>query len=508
MELLRPDGKACAIARGVPLLILAGITNLAFAKMASADPGIVITPSIGLNEAYTDNTAGLQKSQPDLVTQISPGIGINGETAKTKINFNYQPIFNHFDLGNSPDRVDQNLDGMATITPIADELRVDIRASANEAGASGNSSNQQGIIIPAANQILYYLGTITPHLTERYRDIATLELTYSINSTNTSVDGTKSLINQGISSTDSLGQDAELTIGSAESFGRLSLRADFKHTANTGSGMNTASTTDVDVLGGSYHIDRVYSLSGSVGYQSIDYPANGQTLPYHSEGLTWSVGLSITPNEDSAISLGYGKQQGSYNPSIQAGYALGPRTNITASYLVSVENQLSATLQNARFLTYDQFGNAVDSRTGLPFSAVNQTFGSQNVLFRDKPAVINISHQLVRSSISLTAQYEVRTSLSGPASSTEVFGATINYTREFTPLINGNVRIGYVQSTSSGFGSLTSHNESISVSAALFYQLSDSVTINVIENYFNNTSGLAANESKTQQLTVGLRKSF
>ncbi|MDB5394168.1 MAG: hypothetical protein JWM91_1674 [Rhodospirillales bacterium] len=478
------------------------------AGVASADPGIRITPSIGLNQAYTDNTAGLQKSRSDFVTQISPGLSINGEAAHTQVNFTYQPTFNHFDLGRSPDRVDENLDAVGTITPITNELIVDFQASANEAGATGNSSNQQGIIIPAGNQILYYLATVTPHLTEHYHDIATLDLIYSINSANTSVDGKPALINQGITSTNSLGQDAELAIGSAESFGRLGMRLDFKHSANSGNGANTNSTTDLEVLGGSYHINRVYSLSGSIGYQAIDYPANGESLPYHSEGLTWSIGLNITPNELSTIALGYGKQQGAYNPSIQVGYALGPLTTITASYLVSVQNQLSAALQNTRFLVFDQFGNAIDSRTGLPFSAVNQSFGSQNILFRDKPAVISISHQLLRSSLSLTTQYEVRTSLSGPSMSTEVFGATISYTRELTPVIHGNVRLGYTQSTTSGFGSLTGHTESISVSAGLFYELSDSVTMNVIENYFNNTSGLAANGSKTQQLTIGLRKSF
>jgi uncharacterized protein (PEP-CTERM system associated) len=510
MGLLRPAGGSRICSPGTRPALFAGLAVVVTAGVASADPGLTITPSIGFTQSYTDNRTGTQKSQPDLVTSISPGLSINGETAKTRINLVYLPVFNHFDLGRSSDRVDQNLNTVGRITPSGDdqEFVIDFTASANEAGATGNSSNQQGIIIPAANQILYYLGTVTPHLTRHYRDIATLDLTYSVSSTNTSVVGSPTLASQGISSTNSLGQDAELAIGSADSFGRLGLRADFRHSISSGNGPNTESTTDVDVLGISYHVNRVYSLTASVGYQSINYPPSGDALPYKSEGLTWSVGLSITPNALSAISLGYGKQQGAYNPSVQAGYQLGPLTTITASYLVTVQNQLSAALQNSRFLTFDQFGNSIDSRTGLPFSSVNQSFGSQNILFRDKPAVISISHQLVRSAVSLSALYEVRTSLSGPSMSSEVFGATINYTREMTPLLQGNVRLGYTYSTSRGFGSLTIHNESISVSAALFYQLSDSTTINVIENYFNNTSGLAANGSKTQQLTIGLRKSF
>lgn len=484
-----------------------GLTGLAFAGTALAEPGLSISPSIGLQQTYTDNTAGLQKSQPDLVTEISPGLSIVGETARAKVNFNYQPTFNHFDLGNSADRIDQNLNGDGTLTP-ADQLTIDFRAFANEAGASGNSSNQAGVLVPSDNRVLYFIGTASPHYQGRYRDIATVDVYYSVNSTNTSVDGKPILGQQGISSTNSLGQNAELAIGSSESFGRLGLKLDFTHSANSGSGSNTESTTDVDILGVNYHLNRVYALSGSVGYQAINYPASGLTLPYHSEGLTWTVGASITPNELSSIAIGYGKQQGSYNPSVQAGYALGPRTNLTASYVVTVQNQLTATLQNLRYLKYDLFGNAIDSRTGLPFSAVNQTFGSQNVLFRDKPAMMSISHQMERSNLTLTAQYEVRSSLSGPMTSNEVWGATINYSRELTPLLQGNVSVGYTENTSSGLGSLTDQAENISVSAALFYKLSDSATISVIENYFSSSSRLPINSSKTQQLTVGLRKSF
>src|SRR6202020_1372221 len=107
-------------------------------------------------------------------------------------------------------------------------------------------------------------------------------------------------------------------------FGRLGLRADLSHTSNSGSGMNTDSTTDVDTVGLTYHVNRVYSFSGSIGYQSIDYPANGLSAAYKSSGVTWTIGLTITPNDLSTIAIGYGKQQGSYNPSIQAGYSLGP----------------------------------------------------------------------------------------------------------------------------------------------------------------------------------------
>jgi uncharacterized protein (PEP-CTERM system associated) len=488
------------------MVALAGL-SIAGAAHASDQQGITISPSFGVSQLYTDNIVGTQQSQPEFVTQFSPGLNIKGQTPRANIDFNYQPTFNHFDNGSSTDTIDQNLNANGTITPITGALTVDFQAFATENGASGNSSNQAGILVPNSNRILYYIGTVSPHYQKHYSDIATLDVFYNVNSTNTSVDGAK-VPGLGINSTNSLGQNIEVAIGSAESFGRLGVKLDFTHGTNGGSGANTQSTTAVDTLGLTYHISRVYAVSGSIGYQSIDYPTNGLTLGYKSSGVTWNVGFTITPNELSSIAVGYGKRQGSYNPTVQVGYALGSRTNISASYLVSVQNQLTSSLQNLRYLTYDPFGNPIDSRTGLPFSAVNQTFGSQNVLFRDKPALVSVAHQFVRSAVTLTAQYEVRTSLSGIATNDAILGATINYTRQFSPLLQGNMSVGYTENVSKTAGQPDNRSRNISLSGSLLYNLSDTTTINVIENFFKTSSGIAANNSQNQQLTVGLRKSF
>jgi uncharacterized protein (PEP-CTERM system associated) len=516
MKLLRPTGtiKIGRDLRPAMALGLAGLSvgGLAFAQnlpepLEKGNPaGIQLSPSLGISELFNDNKIGTAPGDPQFVTQISPSIGITGETPRAKIDLNYTPSFVHFDNGGSPDRVDQNFNTDGKITPL-DNLVVDFQGYANQADAGGNASNQQGILVQDNNRILYYIGNIAPHYHAQYSDLATLDVTYGLNSTNTSVEGAK-VPGLGINSTNSLGQNALVSIGSSDAFGRLSVRADFSHTSNSGSGMNTESTTGVDTVSLTYHTNRVYSFSGSLGYQSIDYPANGLTEAYKSSGVTWTLGVTITPNELSTIAFGYGKQQGAYSPSLQVGYALGQRTNISASYLVSVENQLSSTLQNLKFLAYDQFGNPIDSRTGLPFSAVNQTFGSQNVLFRDKPALVSISHQFTRSAVTLTGQYEVRNSLTGIQQDIEVLGATINYSRQFTPLAQGNVSLAYTQSTSKTAGSPDDRSRSLSLSGQLLYNLSDTTTVNVVENFFRTISNDSQQNTLTQQLTVGLRKSF
>ena len=488
-------------------LLITGLVGLTTVGASAAEQAITVTPTISVSNVLTDDAAGGQKSQADLVTQLTPVISIMGETPHIKVNFNYQPTVNHFDLGHSPDSIDQNLNGQGTITPITDLLTIDFQTIASEAGASGNSSNQQGIIVPSANRVLYYIATVSPHFQDHIGSFATFDAYLGINSVNTSAQGS-AVPGFGVSSTDQLGLTEEIAIGSADTFGRLGLKLDLKHSSTTGSGLNTASTTSSEALSAVYHLNRVFALSASIGKQSIDYPQNGGTPAYRNSGTTWNLGATITPNQVSAVALGYGYSQGNYSPSIQAGYALGPRTNISASYLVTVQNQLSSTLQNQRFLTYDQFGNPVDSRTGLPFNAVNQTFGSQNVLFRDKPFLISISHQFERSAITLTGRYEARNTLTGPASSDKTYGVTVNYARTFNPLLTGNFNIGYTDNKVTAVGAVTDDVRSITLTASLFYRLSDTTTFNIIENYYKAVSNVPSNGSLTQQLTVGVAKSF
>ena len=73
--------------------------------------------------------------------------------------------------------------------------------------------------------------------------------------------------------------------------------------------------------------------------------------------------------------------------------------------------------------------------------------------------------------------------------SNDALGATINYSRSFTPLIEGNMSLGYTDNTARTFGSPPTHARSVSLSAQLLYNLSDSTTINVLENVLPNNVG-------------------
>ncbi len=491
----------------VPWGLILGALWLACAGQAQADRW-QFTPSFTFQELYTSNTQGTVGGTADVVTQLSPSIAVNETGPYTTLVFNYSPTFDHYNLGTAPDRVDQNLNAAGTVTPYKNNLSIDYSAYANEFGGNPNSNNQSGtLLVGNSDRVLYYAGTLIPHFTERFGDVATVDAYYRLRSSNTSDQSPRTT---GFTlSNNYLQHDFELVVGSGDSFGRVSAQLDFDHNLSSGTGQTNASTNDKDFLSLQYHYNYAYSATASVGYQRVFYAATSTTASFLNQGMTWSIGFRVAPNPDSSLSVKYGLQEGIYVPSVQASYAIGPRTNVSLNYTVNIQNQLESALSNLQYLAYNQFGVPIDSRTGLPFNLINQTFSSQNVLFRDKPAQLTIVHQLERSAITLTLLYEKRSSVTGASSSDEAVGGTISYGRQLTPLINGSLDVSYTDHTSAGLV-LSGGNKTQLINAdfSLVCTLSETASAFVSGTLFKQISNEPALSSTTTQVIVGLRKAL
>jgi uncharacterized protein (PEP-CTERM system associated) len=483
------------------------IGSFAAAGAAHADT-FQFSPSITLQEVYTSDSGGGQGSN-DLVTVISPGFSLNETGPWSTVTLNYAPAYNHYDFHSAPDRLDQNLNGAATITPFEKELVIDLNVYASEAGATPNSNTLlNNLLVASNNRVLYYTGSFVPHFTHRFGDVATLDAFYRLTSSNVSDQSLHEAPGTSYSS-DTLQQDAEIIIGSGNSFGRISAQLDFDHDVGTGSGQNTNSMNDKDFLALQYHLNSNYALTSSIGYQRLHYDGTSLSLPYTNEGMTWNVGVRATPNPDSLLALSYGLQEGIYVPTLQLSYSLGPRTRITASYLVQIQSQLGTTLQTLQFLSYDSLGNPIDSRTGLPFSLTNQIFGSQNVLFRDKPAQVAVVHQLERSAITLRLLYEQRSSVTGLPQRDRVSSVDLAYSRDLSPLTSGSIDFGYTTNVSSGlFSTGNTRTDLVNFTFSLTWNLGRDAFA-----YFNGTLYkpvlmTSQGAATIDQVTLGFRKAF
>lgn len=474
------------------------------------------TPSIGLNEIFTDNVAGSETNKrADVITQLAPQLDVSAVGSRDNLQLSYRPTISIYAATPGQDRIDQNLTGAGSIIPFENRLNVDFQVfAAQNSGNGGYFTPVASGLVPYSNRVLNYGGTLSPHYQERFGDVATFDAYYRLSSSNTSQQSSNTNINRtnGLSN-NLLQQDAQVILGSGDSFGRLVTSLNLDHVDGSGSGFNNQYQEDTDIVQFEYHITHEYSVTGSAGYERTHYNRTTQSLGYNQSGLTWSIGFRAAPNDKTEFDVSYGRRQGGDNVNAHLTYDLSPRTFITASYDVTVQNQLQSALNNLPFLTFNQFGNPIDSRTGLPYNQVNQAFGQQNTLFRSKNAQVSISRQFERATLTLTAYDQRREPLSGSSASDDAWGTTLSYTHELTPVLQGNADIGYNDHqpgafSFGGFGTNNQHDRFLNADAGLTFSVNETVTATVVYSFNRRISNTLNNSETTNQLMVGVRKTF
>lgn len=493
--------------------LIIGAIGASVAGTASAAQWIV-TPSLGVQELFTDNLGNTESDKrADAISQLSPGLNVAAEGAFTNLNFLYQPTLSAYVATPSQDRIDQNLVGSGSMVVFQNRLDVAIQTFANEYSGNGNYiTPAAGGLVPSNNRVLGFGGSIAPHYQEHFGDVATLDVYYRVNSSNTSQQGGggQGAVSNGLSNSE-IQQDAKMIVGSGDTFGRLITHLNLDHTDGSGSGINTASENDTDTVQAEYHINYEYSVNGSIGYQKIHYDRSATSLGYNNEGLTWNLGFRIAPNDTTLLAVSYGRQEGSYNANAQLNYTLAERTLITAAYVVTVQNQLESAFNNLPFLIFNQFGQPIDSRTGLPYNTADQPFGQQNTLFRDKRATTAITRQFDRSSISLNLYYEEREPLDGLSNNNDSWGSTVTYSRDLTPVLRGYVDMGFNDTLSSFFNGpaiSAQRSQYFNADASLTYTINDKLNASVTYSHFRQISNTFNSSVVTDELSIGLRKTF
>ena len=101
-----------------------------------------ITPSISVTETLTDNVrlAPDDRKESDLITQISPGISINGTGARVKLNLNYRMNGILYANESSSNNIQNYLSASSTVEAVKNWLFVDANASITQQALSAFGS--------------------------------------------------------------------------------------------------------------------------------------------------------------------------------------------------------------------------------------------------------------------------------------------------------------------------------------------------------------------------------
>ena len=474
-------------------------------------PAWIIEPRIGIEEIITDNARATNVGrQADLVSIVSPGLSVTGDTARIKASLDYSLDVQRYLKATDQNRIANNLFGNGQAIVVPDLLYFDARASISQEDVAGGRGFTNSNLIPEAQRAEVIAYSAGPTLRTNIGSLLTTEMSYLVSQThftnNTTLTGGAGLSN-------STQQEGRFVLGTGEDFDRLntSLVADYLHSTGFGSAIasNTASGEDRKLaeVDNEYHITRTFSVIAQAGYEKLTFPGASQL---NITGPIWGAGFQYNPNPDALMRLIYGRRDGGNDFSGELRFAITPATKMFITYTQQVETTQGAIIQGLDTSGLGAGGTIINPISGLPSTVVNPNFPLQNDIFRTKALQGGLISAVGRNTFTITAFREQRISLAGLLPSDTSTGASFQWIRDMSPQTSGSMFIGYAKDT---IGSGPTINASIGISHKFTQTLTGGVRYDYIRGSgaFGTAIGpISATGTKFTQnaLTFSLRKTF
>ncbi len=514
----------------------------------STQPEWVYNASLGVDIGITDNAQGVDRNkQADVFTLISPAITVSGDTARVQVNATYSPQAYIYAATGSQTRVDQFGNATALISVVPGTLFLDVRGSIAENSRTGGLGTTGGNSVAQNQQdeVQSLSVSVTPYAEHRFGGAGTGRIGYSFvrtlqdgnNNTNFNqfaqqqqlqqAFNTSGLNNGGITGNLTT-QRERASFVTGEDLGRFNVITVAEAVQYSGAGAyHGAHRNQLNVDGG-YAVSRTVTLVAGTGYQDLRFTG---TPGYRVNEPVWSVGVRLTPDPDSTITIGYGRKDGANSLYLDANTAPTARTRVFARYSQGLSTDAEQQQDLLQSTTVGSTGLLTDSATGAPASSGGSQFGTQNGLYRLRTFSISGSLALNRDSFSVSVVNEDRSNISavtfGPgangsalpvlpagSSSNGTFGS-VSWQHELTPVLVSSVSASYGITDYSNLGTAgASRQTTISGQAALSYTFTETLSGSVRYQYTERSSPQAqtlfGNQGSLVQntLLVGLRKSF
>jgi uncharacterized protein (PEP-CTERM system associated) len=295
------------------------------------------------------------------------------------------------------------------------------------------------------------------------------------------------------------------TLVSGSQFSRLlwTAIADGENTTNVG-GPNTFSR--LLQANGEYRLDRQVGLLASVGYERISDPT---FFPEpEPDGPIGSIGIKYTPSPRTSLVLNLNHR---YNLNFVTGsgsYLISPQSQVRALYTDQVYTTSQALFaNNLSFLTTDEFGNFIDSRTEQLFSLSNSSFGIQADAFRQREFFMGFHTVRGRNTFDLGAYWQERNVFQTGENDT-AYGGSAGWTRVLTPNANISLSARYADELLDVPQGQSDHLQLIGAGGSFVYHLNDTVDGVFTLNYTRQFSEVPGNSYGEGVMSVGLQKRF
>jgi uncharacterized protein (PEP-CTERM system associated) len=534
-----------------------------------------IVPRLTMQEMITDNAFEVSSPRSfDALTVIAPGISILANTARLQLNLDYAPnLFLH--AINGPLNVlTQQLTATGLITVVPDLAYVDVRAlsgvqsqlgalaGAGSLGANGSASSAPasggvpgvGDGLNRNNEVQTSSFGISPYLLRQFGDYGSGKVGVSANaSRSTNISGFASLpIPEGGSSGQSLLSTEEIahyTTGQFLSRIQYSLDIDASQSRTQAiAGTETVGSVTVSNPGGtftsqreaftnglSYALNRNFTLLASVGDQQIRY--TGNVAPPIS-GLTWNVGVTVTPDPNSSMTITYGHQYGTDAFQANGYLAVGGLSSLTFSYSNTVGTQLENLQNQLNAAAVSPAGQLVSALNGGQALVATNALGVENGVFRFSTLTASWQTQWLRDMLQATLSWSIQTTLTPSLAllnssvvtlngqptpftvvnnqlvlntvlattvgSTDLKTATVGWTHQLSPDLVSNANVSYSFIRRSG----GIDDSSFAAGIGLQYTLSQATTLTARYSFFDRISKIPGYSLYDNILILGFTKQF
>jgi uncharacterized protein (PEP-CTERM system associated) len=454
----------------------------------------------------------------DLITRITPSVGVTGESARLTGSLFYSPSVNIYAFHGNQNGIDQNLNAAATATVIPDLFFVDLRAYAAEQAISGYNGPAGTTNVSSSNEALTTSFSISPTLRHSFGTLANAELGYTLSRTafaaNSQVaTATAQTVNQNFVS-----QEEHALVSTGQDFGQINdaISADATQTSGTGSLSGASSDVISNTL--SYAATRSVTVTSSIGHEDYTY---GGGNPYKINDLTWSGGLDWTPDPDSSISVGYGHQQGNSSFYLNGTYAPTADTRVYARYSQGVGTEAQNLQAAVASSTVNSSGVVIDRTTGQPVVLTNNFFVTQTGLFRTTSASATGVLLWPRDLFSLSVNYQETSQLENSVASAGIAGSSSSSSGKFGSLAwthdvsddlhtNALVQYGFNNGTNfnTGTGVSNGNQGSLLLNVGMSYSISDTLSVGAQFTLTTGPNGYGTGSGAQEIAIVSIHKTF
>lgn len=470
------------------------IASLLIIPLAGQSAEWTTNKSVEVSSTYSDNS-GLASGgggQSETVIQVRPSLGISGEGARMNLNFNYSLGAVFTDGKNGRDDIEDShfLNARAEIEAIEDNLFLDIDANAGISSVSSTAVVASDINTRSSNTTQTFSIKLSPYAKYRFGSYADALLRYSADS----------LANQS-NSNDSENSSWDLSLTSGKRFTAYSwvFSANQSELKNKNGPTDETSRLNLDMQ---YRINRKFTADFGIGHEENDYQNALRQYGGDTDGMTWDVGTTWTPNPRTTFQLSYGDRFTGEDWAMSLDYR-HRKSTLKASYNTSVTNSRSEQIETLSVLARDINGDPIFiGGQQLYLNVIQPTLSSENIV--QSQFKLAYQYQSRRTSVGVDFAFAER-SYQTQTLSTEDMTTALNISHKLTPVSSLTSRISWVTRDDL---TAVSDQELLSWSLGLSSSLGANSTLALNYQYSENEDSTGANSYEENRVQASLAMSF